>query len=331
MDRFVFTISEVKMMISVVMPLYNNEHEVQRAMRSVLAQTHKNFELLVINDGSTDSSVMVVQSIHDERIVLVHQKNQGVSAARNAGIRLAKNDLIAFIDADDEWKPNFLDTIVSLSTTFPECAVFAANYWYCEQNGTLRETILRGVSPIPFSGVLHNYFDIARRSDPPLWSSAIAVRKEAMDSVGGFPAGITIGEDLLTWARLAARYSIAYTSVRCAIFYLKAPLAGVPSRIPQEPDVVGCALEELQGSIAVEHQPAFKKYIAMWHRMRAAMFLGLKKRVKTLYEVQYSLRFHPGNTSLYAYIMLALLPDFVGVKFNILFSYLKTKRRRVIS
>ncbi|MEW5798806.1 MAG: glycosyltransferase family 2 protein [Bacteroidota bacterium] len=316
--------------ISIVMPLYNNEHEVKRAVASVLSQSFADFELIIVNDGSTDNSLYVVQSYRDERISVIHQKNQGVSAARTIGIRAARCGIIALLDADDEWKPDFLKTIITLSEQFPECSVFATNYFYMEQDGTVRETIIRGLSPLPYKGVLRDYFSVAAQSDPPLWSSAVAVRKAAFESVGGFPIGITIGEDLLTWARLAVSHSIAYTSEQHAIFHLKSPLAGVPSRVPQEPDIVGMALKELSDAAPPDIKESVERYTALWHRMRAAMFLGLNDRTKTFREVRTSVYFDPVNIRPYTYAVLALLPNFIRSKLYDVFSYLKTERRRKI-
>ena len=97
-------------MISVVIPLYNKEKQVAHTLQSVLRQTFQDFEIVIVDDGSTDHSVEEVEKVRDTRIRLVHQQNAGVSAARNRGISEAKYDLIAFLDADDEWKPEYLET-----------------------------------------------------------------------------------------------------------------------------------------------------------------------------------------------------------------------------
>ena len=91
-------------MISVVIPLYNKEKQIKRTLQSVLTQTFQDFEIVIVNDGSTDNSTIEVEKIKDSRIRLIHQENAGVSAARNKGIEEAKYELIAFLDADDEWK-----------------------------------------------------------------------------------------------------------------------------------------------------------------------------------------------------------------------------------
>lgn len=95
-------------MISVVIPLYNKEKQIKRTLQSVLTQTFQDFEIVIVNDGSTDNSVIEVEKLKDPRIRLVHQKNAGVSAARNKGIEEAKYELIAFLDADDEWQSEYL-------------------------------------------------------------------------------------------------------------------------------------------------------------------------------------------------------------------------------
>ena len=87
-------------MISVVIPLYNKEKQIRKTLQSVLTQTFQDFEIVVVNDGSTDNSAIEVEKVKDPRIRLIHQQNAGVSAARNKGIEEARYELIAFLDAD---------------------------------------------------------------------------------------------------------------------------------------------------------------------------------------------------------------------------------------
>ena len=106
-------------MISVIIPLYNKEKQVAHTLESVLSQTFQRFEIVVVNDGSTDNSVAEVEKIGDSRIRLIHQKNGGVSAARNRGIEDSKYELLAFLDADDEWKPEYLEAQYNLFEKYP--------------------------------------------------------------------------------------------------------------------------------------------------------------------------------------------------------------------
>lgn len=92
-------------LVSVVMPVYNDEDLIRRAVQSVLFQTYANLELIVVNDGSTDKTMEILQNMDDPRIRIVQQTNQGVAIARNHGVGVARGELIAFLDSDDLWFP----------------------------------------------------------------------------------------------------------------------------------------------------------------------------------------------------------------------------------
>ncbi|MCK4441816.1 MAG: glycosyltransferase family 2 protein [Sulfurovaceae bacterium] len=113
---------------SVIIPLYNKEKYIKRALDSVLNQTFSNFEIIVVDDGSSDKSCEIVESITDDRINLIHKKNGGVSSARNRGIKEAKGEYIAFLDADDEWLPNKLQKQYILHKNNPELVWSCSGY-----------------------------------------------------------------------------------------------------------------------------------------------------------------------------------------------------------
>ena len=205
-------------MISVVIPLYNKEGQIAHTLQSVFTQTFQNFEIVIVDDGSTDNSVEEVERFDDSRIRLIHQTNAGVSAARNRGIEEARGELIAFLDADDEWKPEYLATQYGLYQKYPECNVYACNYEFRDSEGKVTSTIIR---KLPFEGedgILSNYFEVASCSHPPLWTSAVVIKKSAIQAIGGFPLGIKSGEDLLTWARLAVNEKFAYSRKVLSVF-----------------------------------------------------------------------------------------------------------------
>ena len=299
---------EYKLTISIVMPLYNKEAEVERAVRSVLKQTISDFELIIVNDGSVDGGPERVRAFSDPRIRIIDQTNAGVSAARNRGIGEARADLIAFLDADDEWEKDYLETIVRLRDKFPSCEVFASSYFVSTADGKKRRAIIRGLPEKLSESILNNYFFVAAQSDPPLWTSAVAVAKHAIKSVGGFPVGITAGEDLLTWARLAVRFDIAYSLEPKAIFREPATVSSRPGRVPQTPDIVGQELRKLLAGVARQKKQGLNRYIGLWHRMRANIFLRLGRRWEVLREVARSLRHAPLDIRLPLYAMLAVLP-----------------------
>lgn len=133
-------------MISIVIPLYNKEKQIAHTLQSVFAQTFQDFEIVIVDDGSTDNSVMEVKKFDDPRVLLIQQSNAGVSAARNRGIEEANGELIAFLDADDEWMPEFLQTILQLKKIYFNCKVWATSY-FNSWNGNLLPITLR---KIPF-------------------------------------------------------------------------------------------------------------------------------------------------------------------------------------
>ena len=291
-------------MISVVIPLYNKENRIENTLQSVFNQTFQDFEIVIVNDGSTDKSVERVKKWDDDRIRLIEQENQGVSAARNRGIAESSYDLIAFLDADDEWKPEYLQAQYELFCKYPQCSVFACNYELKNTNGQIKPTIIRKLPFAGTDGILTNYFEAASCSHPPICSISIMVKKEAILSVGGFPAGVKSGEDLLTWARLAVEYKIAYNKTSLASFVLE--ISSAPRRTPSKEDIVGSELKKLyQKNPPV---PGLKTYISLWHKMRASVFMRLSDRKNALKEILIALKYNICNLKLYIYLLLVFLP-----------------------
>lgn len=293
-------------MISVIIPLYNKEDGIATALRSVLAQTYQDIEVVVVDDGSTDNSATIVEQHSDPRIRLIHQQNAGVSAARNRGIAEAKGEYVAFLDADDEWMPGFLEEIVALQQEFPECKAQATNYTFCS-NGVKSSTILR---KIPFNserGVLKNYFEVASCSHPPVCSICVCIERKLLQEIGGFPVGIKSGEDLLTWARIAVHTHWAYSRKALSVFNIEGyAINERPKRIPAEIDIVGNELKSIH-----KNNPnikGLKRYIAHWHKMRSSVYMRLGIKKKSIREAVIGLRFQPTNYKLYAYIILNLIP-----------------------
>ncbi len=298
-----------RLMISVIIPLYNKERYIVCTLLSVLNQTFSDFEIVIVDDGSTDNSVAEVGKIKDSRIRLIHQQNAAVSAARNRGIEEANGELIAFLDADDEWKPEYLATQYQLSLKYPECSVFACNYEFRDISGKTSPTIIRKLPFTGEDGILSNYFEVACCSHPPLWTSAIMVKKNAIQAIGGFPVGIKSGEDLLTWARLSIRGQIAFCKTPLAIYNLGEgyDYTHLPPRRQDRNDPVGKSLLQLYKShssvIGLRH------YISHWHRMRASVAIRFGEREETIREVMIGLCYNPFNIRLIMFFLLAVCPS----------------------
>jgi glycosyltransferase involved in cell wall biosynthesis len=294
-------------MISIIIPLYNKEHQIANTLQTVFSQTYSDYEIVVVDDGSTDRSADIVASLEDKRIHLIHQPNAGVSAARNRGVAESRGEFVAFLDADDEWKPDYLSTQMKLVESYPSCDVFATNYEFRDSKGKTKPTVIRFVPFHETSGILDNYFEVAANSNPPLWTSAVMVRKSAFEAVGGFPVGIKSGEDLLTWAKLACKFKIAYDKGVYATFIFDEVIfnADQKSRRPEKVDYVGDALRELLKDNP--SAPGLKSYIGLWHKMRCRIFISKYCRTDAIKEAFKAIRYNQ-SLKYFVFLVLSLLP-----------------------
>ncbi len=205
------------MSISVVIPLYNKALHIERALHSVLLQTSLPDEIIVVDDGSTDGSGEIVESMRIPGLRFIRQENQGVSAARNRGITEAKGELVAFLDADDAWKPRFLEVILQMYREFPQAGAYATCFECITPDG-VKDKFDRNILPPGINqGLLVNYFGGLLKW--PVWTSATAVPKRILLEVGGFPVGEALTEDLDLWFRIALRYPIAWSNEELAIYF----------------------------------------------------------------------------------------------------------------
>lgn len=201
---------------SVVVPLYNKEDSVSGTVRSILEQTFTDFELIVVDDGSTDGSLDVVASFRDERIRVIRQVNGGVSRARNAGIAAARASYVALLDADDVWHADFLKRIHALIRNYPEASAYATQYAF-RHGGDDRpphHPRLKNVSP----HLIENYFHQVAVGDLLLTASSVCIPRAVLEQTGLFPVDERIGEDQDLWIRLALHGPIAWDN-RCSAYY----------------------------------------------------------------------------------------------------------------
>ncbi len=198
-------------LFSIIIPLYNKEKYIANTLNSVLNQTYSGFEIIIVNDGSTDNSLKIVEGFTDPRIKVYSKKNEGVSAARNYGISKALNKYISFLDADDIWEPDFLTEIVNLINQYPTCGLYTSAYKKVKFN---KVTIVGTEIP---EGIIDNFFEVKLKYLVP-WTSTVVADKKVFDDVGGFPIGMIGGEDDYTWAKIAIKYKTAFTPKVLAIF-----------------------------------------------------------------------------------------------------------------
>ncbi|MBJ7879251.1 glycosyltransferase family 2 protein [Gelidibacter salicanalis] len=206
---------------SIIIPLYNKENHIKSTLEHVLAQTFKDFEIIVINDGSTDKSKTVVERIKDDRLKLLNIKNQGVSHARNYGIEKASSNLIVFLDADDLWRNNHLTNLKALYTAFPNCGLYATAYQKKNNKITISSVYNHISSTKNWMGIVDNYFESSVVNSI-AWTSAVMIPKSIFETIGNFNENITLGagEDTDLWIRIALKYPVAFSTKVTAIYIL---------------------------------------------------------------------------------------------------------------
>ena len=191
---------------SVIIPLYNKEQYLENTLRSVFAQTFSDFEVIIVNDGSTDGSAEIVQQLDDPRIRYYSQENQGVSTARNFGISVAKSAYITFLDADDFWYPTFLEVMNQNISDFANESVFSA---------AIEKQTLKGIFPAQYSiertanRQSVNYFT-ASLKETAICTSAAVFHKSVFEKAGNFDTEIRSGQDTDLWIRIGLQFSVVF-------------------------------------------------------------------------------------------------------------------------
>ena len=180
--------------VSVIIPTYNRCDLVREAIASVVAQTYRDFEVIVVDDGSDDDTAEVVQEFAG--VWYVYQPNRGVAAARNHGVALSTGKLLAFLDSDDLWRPRKLETQVAFWTAHPQACI-------CQ---TEEVWLRHGVRVNPHNKHRKPAGDIFARSLARclVSPSAVMLRRELFERVGGFDENLPACEDYDLWLRIAA-------------------------------------------------------------------------------------------------------------------------------
>ena len=192
---------------SVIIPLYNKEKFIEATLKSVLNQTFIDFEIIIINDGSTDNSSQIIKRFDDPRIRYFFKENEGVSSARNDGIEKAQSNYISFIDADDYWYPDFLEEMFKAIQYYPEQKVFS---------GAIEIETSKKVIPASYSISKTNDFEIvnyfiASSKETVLCTSCAVFYKSIFEETGTFDIEIKSGQDTDMWIRIGMNYPIVFS------------------------------------------------------------------------------------------------------------------------
>jgi len=190
-----------EVLVSVVIPAFNSEQYIAECINSVLTQTYQNFEIIIIDDGSSDNTVNIVSAYKNDKIRLFHQKNSGSGAARNHGVKQASGTWIAFIDADDIWLPDKLQKQLELCSNqvWSHTDLFFLGDIYPKHTKTTELTSKH-------SGyILKNLL-----VENSIGTSSVIIDKDIFQEFGGFNTGLRALQDWDLWLRVAEKYEICY-------------------------------------------------------------------------------------------------------------------------
>ena len=203
---------------SVVIAVFNKEKYIADTLKSVLDQTFTDFEVVILNDGSTDNSEAEILKFSDPRIRYFSKENQGASAARNFTIQQAKAEYIALMDADDYWYPFYLEEQNRLINEFPEESVFATATELKRNGKTFKSNY--SVDTEKKDSVLVDYFE-ASQLDSILLSISTVLKKDVFEEVGWYNPNIKSGEDTDLYVRIGLKYKVVFSPKICATYILR--------------------------------------------------------------------------------------------------------------
>lgn len=193
---------------SVIIPLYNKEAFIENTLKSVLQQTFQDFEIIIIDDGSTDNSYQNALRFNNDKIKLFKQNNKGVSVTRNLGIEYATSKYIALLDADDVWYPNHLFELKKQIDLFPDAGLYCNNYEIFHNESVCKKATFNfsyGTECL----IVEDYFK-ASIINSVAWTSAVGFSKEIFKKLGGFNTSYKTAQDLDLWIRFALRHKVSF-------------------------------------------------------------------------------------------------------------------------
>lgn len=208
------------MTFSVVIPLYNKKNALSRTLASIMMQSYKDYEVIIVDDGSSDGSADVAEQFIKQHELefgwrIIKKANGGVSSARNLGVQNAKSEFIAFMDADDLWDANYLQHQSQMIVDFPQASMWGTAWGYFVDN---KKKSIEHV-PADYKGYISDYWSIPKPTNIFCVNSTI-YRKQSLLDAGGFDEHLTLGEDLDLNYRILFVSTAAYDSHFTGFYYV---------------------------------------------------------------------------------------------------------------
>lgn len=312
MDSADHSLHAVPPRVTVIIPLYNKAPFIARALDSVLAQTFRGFEVIVVDDGSTDGGPEIVERYRDRRLRLIRQANAGPGAARNHGIRESKAAYVAFCDADDEYLPQFLERALTTLDHFPECDAAATAYFEgSEHTDTVPRWEKAGITHGPYRLPGSIPVQLLASAVNFLWSGSTVCRRDVVLRYGGFYARTrcTWGEDGYLWTQVLLNHPVYRILEPLAWYHTEASelCGGRNTMHPVEPLLTDP--EPVRRNCPAEHRHTLEDYLA-YHALHAANRYAVHGDVATARELlrRFPLAARRGLRSIKLRVNISIVP-----------------------
>lgn len=258
---------KTKVSVSIIIPLYNKELYISRALESVFSQTYQDYELIVVDDGSTDNGPQIVQRYKDRRLRIFQQKNSGPGAARNKGIEISKSPFIAFLDADDEWLPEFLSTSLQMLKKFPDCDIAASCYYLGAEKKDVTGIFRRyGMTEGPWRLTEEISSHQLKYAIYILNSCSTVSKKSVIEKYGGFYCknACKYGEDYYLWLQIMFNHRIYRLLKPLWWYHLEASELGGKSRAFQGLQPFLTDIEPIRQNCPGECRALLERWLALF-------------------------------------------------------------------
>jgi glycosyltransferase involved in cell wall biosynthesis len=297
--------------VTVLMPVYNGAQYLKDAIDSVLAQTFTEFEFLIVNDGSTDNSLQIIESYKDKRIKVLSQENQGVSAALNLGLKAAVGDFIARTDCDDICKPDRLEKQINFLINNPDFILVGSDADYVDKDG---------VFAFHYQNIGHTNEEIQERIHHhcPFIHSAVIYNKEAVISIGGYDENAYLFEDYFLWIKLVKAGKVANITEPLMIIRFNPSSVTIDDKdcskeyleIKQKALLSGILTDEEGLLMKMSFKKIdSKKKIFSYHSLLAKKYLWDNPQAsKARMHLFNAIKINPQKLYLYALLVLTLMP-----------------------
>ncbi len=295
--------------VSVIIPTYNYGKYIDKAIDSVLAQTYQNFEIIVVDDGSTDNTEEIVLGRYKDNVRYFYQENRGAPAARNSGTKRVRGRYLVFLDADDFLHHEYLQKMVAGLNSSKEAGWIYCRWQYVDTKGNIQESAFSN-TPFAYRKKLRGNIFMEMLSGSLICCCAVLIKSECVEEVGGFDERLTAFQDYDLWLRIARRYEVEYIDDVLAFVTLHEGSISTKGKPYPSRSIINSKIEENYSDYIV-------RLGVKWRKIKAAEYYYLGNKMlknggidDAMKFFKYSIRQYPLQKRIYFEILLGFLKKY---------------------